>query len=299
MEVNMNTQTKSIKKSHLFLAILALAAAAIACNFASPQPQAYYTPPPEGEPQIPAEEPRSGEAHIVFNTERSELRAGECTALHWNVEGGFGVMLNGQGVDFSGSREVCPGETTAYRLAVDQGDRVNEAEVVIHVMENPGEPPVQQPPAQGQPPQQQPQQQQPPTSQPPQQPPQQPTQKPTPTQQKPFSADIAVTDLYAGNLPYGQVHIRITNNGSGTLTNVTVNVLCSVTTTQTGPGSSQSGTFMAPFSVTLNMSPGITQSFPTGITLDTNTFTYSVGCTVQPGFNDPNSGNNSHSEKIP
>jgi hypothetical protein len=50
------------------------------------------------------------------------------------------------------------------------------------------------------------------------------------------------------------------------------------------------------FTVTLNANPGITQVFPTGLTLDLTTFNYLVGCQVKPGFNDPNPSNNTYNE---
>jgi hypothetical protein len=53
-------------------------------------------------------------------------------------------------------------------------------------------------------------------------------------------------------------------------------------------------------SVVYNMSPGVQQTFPTGIKLDTNTFKYTVTCNLQPGnFKETNFNNDSLTEQIP
>jgi len=111
-----------------------------------------------------------------------------------------------------------------------------------------------------------------------------------------FSADVSVTDIYPGNQPHGQFHVRITNHGPGTLNNVTVPVLCQYERTDknTKAQSAQSATI----SVTLSMKPGEQMSFPTTLTLDTNVFEYLVACEVQPNFNDPDPGNNNYNEPL-
>lgn len=58
---------------------------------------------------------------ITFTVDRTSLQAGECTILHWEVTGGFGVTIDTQPVDKAGRMEVCPAETHDYRLAVDMG----------------------------------------------------------------------------------------------------------------------------------------------------------------------------------
>jgi len=110
-----------------------------------------------------------------------------------------------------------------------------------------------------------------------------------------FSADVAVTDIYPGNQPHGQFFLRITNHGPGTMQNVYIDVLCGydsmdINNGKKGPSQQRN------FGVTLNLNPGQTQAFATGLTLDTNVFEYSVGCQVNPGFNDPNGGNNNYTE---
>jgi hypothetical protein len=112
-----------------------------------------------------------------------------------------------------------------------------------------------------------------------------------------FTADLAVTDMFAGNQPHGQFFVRITNHGPGTLSNVNVQVSCSAERSDKSNGNLSSGGNRN-FNVKLNMSPGQTREFATGLSLDTNVFDYLVGCEVHPGFNDPNPGNNVYGEML-
>jgi hypothetical protein len=116
-------------------------------------------------------------------------------------------------------------------------------------------------------------------------------------QSGPFTADLAVTDIYPGKQPYGQFHVRITNNGPGTLNKVKVSVSCSSERTDKNNGQLSSGG-NENLNLNLSMKPGETQSFPTNLKLDTTVFDYLVGCEVHPGFNDPNPGNNVYSETL-
>ena len=143
------------------------------------------------------------------------------------------------------------------------------------------------------PPEPQPQQPQPPQPQP-----QQPQQPPAPSNTGAnWTTDIAVTDIYPGNQPFGQFHVRITNHGPGTLNKVKVNVSCSAERSDKKTGQLSSGGNVN-FIVKLNLKPGEQQSAPTGLKLDANTFDYLVGCEVHPGFNDTNNGNNVYSETL-
>jgi hypothetical protein len=110
--------------------------------------------PPSEQP--PAEQP-PGEVQITFTADRTNLQPGECTTLQWNVQGGFWVELNGQPVEKSGQREVCPQETTPYWLGVDTGETVAQREVII-VVEGAEQPPPEEPP----PPEERPPEEQPP-----------------------------------------------------------------------------------------------------------------------------------------
>ena len=112
-----------------------------------------------------------------------------------------------------------------------------------------------------------------------------------------WTTDVAVTDIYAGNQPHGQIHARITNHGPGTLNNVKVEVLCGYESTDKSTGQLAGGEQVTK-TVKLNLKPGETYSFPTGLKIDTNTFSYGGGCQVHGGFNDPNPGNDYYWEEV-
>ena len=98
-------------------------------------------PEPEEPPaEQPPEEGPPDEVLITFTADRTHLQPGECAMLEWSVQGGFGVELNGQPVEKSGQKQVCPEETIPYRLGVDTGETMEEREVMIFV-EGVGEPP--------------------------------------------------------------------------------------------------------------------------------------------------------------
>ncbi len=93
---------------------------------------------------------------IAFTAERTDLQAGECTVLHWEVTVGFGVTLDGQAVEKTGQREVCPTETRAYELKVDVGAHVETRTIEIAVGGAPGPGSSTQPPVTPEPPAYQP-----------------------------------------------------------------------------------------------------------------------------------------------
>jgi hypothetical protein len=152
---------------------------------------------------------------------------------------------------------------------------------------HPEEPHPEEPP----PPEPQPQQ---PSQPQPQQPQPQPPQPQQPSGGQ-FSADLAVTDIYPGKQPYGQFHLRITNHGPGTLNKVRVGISCSSERTDKNNGQLSSGG-NSNFDLTMSIKPGETQAFPTTLELDMTVFDYLVGCEVHPTFDDPDPGNNVHSE---
>jgi len=160
----------------------------------------------------------------------------------------------------------------------------------------PGEEPPPEPPPGDEPPPEPPPGEEPPPEPPPGEAPPPPPAPPSGGGGGAFTADVSVTDIYAGNKPQGQFHVRITNHGPDTLNNVTVPVVCQYERTDknTKAQSAQSATI----SVSLSMKPGEQMSFPTTLSLDTNVFEYLVACEVQPNFNDPNPGNNNFNEPI-
>jgi hypothetical protein len=120
--------------------------------------------------------------------------------------------------------------------------------------------------------------------------------QPTPTQ--PFSADLAITDLYP-ETNYGPVWTRITNHGPGTVNNVTVQLSCQWAQVDPIEGTTVDTDQMGPMPISIaSLSPGQTQAFNTDIDVAPG-YRYDMACTVQVPFTDPNPGNNSYSESFP
>lgn len=120
------------------------------------------------------------------------------------------------------------------------------------------------------------------------------TQQPTPTPQ--LRADLAITDLRAPP-PSHEVLGDITNHGPGTVSNVTVQLSCQwdeYDTIENVHYPDQMGPMPIPIA---NLSPGQTQVFNTTITVNPGLYEVSFSCSIQVPFNDPNPGNNSHSEQ--
>jgi hypothetical protein len=61
-------------------------------------------------------------AQIEFWAAPPYANAGQCTTLNWNVSGAQYVYLDGNQVNFSGSQQVCPCQTTTYTLSVYEMD---------------------------------------------------------------------------------------------------------------------------------------------------------------------------------
>jgi hypothetical protein len=113
----------------------------------------------------------------------------------------------------------------------------------------------------------------------------------------PSGIDLAITDLYADGL-YGSVWARITNHGPGTVSNQTIHITCqwdeSMSGRPLGPG--QMGPIPLPIG---SLSSGQTQAFNADISVTLgDDHEYDMTCTIQVPFNDPNPGNNSHSETL-
>jgi hypothetical protein len=70
---------------------------------------------------------------IHFSADRTLIRPGECATLRWRVEGvkevyffAEGQGWRGHGVVGAGEQQVCPTQTTTYRLRVIKGDGSKE-----------------------------------------------------------------------------------------------------------------------------------------------------------------------------
>jgi len=118
------------------------------------------------------------------------------------------------------------------------------------------------------------------------------SQAPPPTS----GIDLAITDLYAQSL-YGPVWVRITNHGPGTVNNATIQISCQLDKSISGRPLGPDQPVPIPIPIG-NLSPGQTQAFNTDIGLELSSYQYDITCTIQVPFNDPNLGNNTHSETL-
>ncbi len=202
------------------------------------------------------------------------------------------LVTDGEGEFFVDQLDISPPGLVEFAPPEEPIPPPQEPQPMEEITLQPGQQPPQptvQPPQPGQPPQ--------PTVPPPQPgQPANPTAQPTLPQAQVISADLAVTDLYPGNQPYGQIWARITNNGPDRLTNAAATLNCTVkqidrnTNAETTIGGLNQN-------ITITLAPGQTQAYTIGQSIDLNVYAYDTTCTV--GFMlDPNSGNNSYNEQI-
>jgi hypothetical protein len=105
------------------------------------RPTPTSTPPPQ-----PTEAPLPG-VKIDFWTDAQYINAGQCTTLHWHVEGVQAVYLDGQGVVGVGEKQVCPCQDTTYTLRVVHVDSTETTHsITIYVSGQCGAPPTEAPP---------------------------------------------------------------------------------------------------------------------------------------------------------
>ena len=120
--------------------------------------------------------------------------------------------------------------------------------------------------------------------------------QPQPTDTPPLKADLAITDLRA-EPPSHEVLGDITNHGPGTVSNVTVQLSCQWDEYDTIDYVHHPGQ-MGPMPIFIgNLNPGQTQLFSTDIIVSPGLYEVDFSCSMQVPFNDPNPGNNSHSEE--
>lgn len=69
-------------------------------------------------------------AQIDFRADRTELNAGECTTLRWDVDNVQAVYMDGTGVIGHSGGQICPTTTRTYQLIVIRQDGVQEERTV-------------------------------------------------------------------------------------------------------------------------------------------------------------------------
>jgi hypothetical protein len=221
-------------------------------------------PPQQPAPSKPAPKPGPKPSVMInFRADRTNLKAGECTILRWDVEHANEVYLDGKGVVGHSSKKVCPKVAHTFVLHVTHNGGPTEKKVTIHL--NGGGAP--KPPQPGKP-----------------------------------STDLAVTDLYADKKPKGAVWVRVTNRGPATLTNAKIEMKCNSYGNPLGGQKPWQHT-ESPWLKTVSLKPGQTATFKTKMTVDTSKYQYSVTCAVSPPskgakFSESNWSNNNYTESI-
>ena len=112
--------------------------------------------------------------------------------------------------------------------------------------------------------------------------------------------DLAITDLFPDNLPKGKIISRVTFNGPAKSIDTTVDMNCTALLKPL-PGIFASANPIRTFSqIKVSQFAGETKTYPIGIDVDADTFTYDITCEIIPkDFFDENSSNNSYQENIP
>ncbi len=110
--------------------------------------------------------------------------------------------------------------------------------------------------------------------------------------------DLAVTDLYTDNWPLGEIYIRVTNNGPGSVTNTANNLIQFAIIVHPYSGAPQ--IVQGPSTtITISLVPGETKAYRTYTSLDGVNNWYEVSAEIVPVTADPNPGNNQYSETFP
>jgi hypothetical protein len=92
-----------------------------------PQPTSTEIPTPTPTATLTA----TPQAQIDFNADKTFLLAGECTTLRWTVLNVPAVFLDGVGVAGESTKEVCPQETTTYKLTIQTFGGVEERSLTL------------------------------------------------------------------------------------------------------------------------------------------------------------------------
>jgi hypothetical protein len=257
-------------------------------------PSAAEQPPPPASPSPSTSEPSAeclGPPTIAsFAANPGTITAGDSSTLNWGPMTNTAHAVIDQGIGEVApwdSLVVAPATTTTYTLTATGcgGTTTQQATVTVNPAAQPAPSPTEQapPPGGGS----------------------WGIVSPTPTEQPPpgggswgiLTADLAVTDLYPDSLPQGEVYARITNNGPDSLANISVDLGCS------GTGYlNQGGTITLatqPQSISVSLDPGQTAAFDTTMSVDTAQATYQLTCSIQVGFKDDVTANDSYTEWIP
>jgi hypothetical protein len=256
-------------------------------------PSAVEQAPPPASPAPPTPTPPADcpgpPAIASFSANPSTITAGDSSTLSWGPVTNTAHAVIDQGIGEVAewdSLVVAPATTTTYTLTATGcgGTTTQQATVIVNPAAQPAPSPTEQAP---------------------------PTGggswgivSPTPTEQPPppgggswgiLTTDLAVTGLNPD--PNGEVWVTIANNGPETLSNISVELDCSGTTYFNADGTAVIAT--QPQTISVSLDAGWSQTFDTGISVDTTVAVYQLTCSIQVGFKDDVPGNDSYTGWIP
>jgi hypothetical protein len=110
--------------------------------------------------------------------------------------------------------------------------------------------------------------------------------------------DLAVTDIFPENLPFGDLKLRITNHGPTPLTTYPAEIICHAHGVSWGGPEHGQEDRESHQQIILSLGPGDTDEFEAGITIDANLYQYEVVCEVWADI-DPEHHNNVYMEMVP
>ena len=238
-----------------------------------PQGPDNGNPPPQG----PGQSPNGGGNILAFTADHTTLNQGQCTILHWETQGGFGARLNGQPVERSGQQQVCPPQTTLYRLELDTGGQMLPREVTITVTAGGQLAPQATQPA--------------PTKKPKNKPtaasPSNPNPTPTFLVLQIAKVDLAISNIY----PSSTGHIMVTVKNVGNM-NVSgsYKIVCSGSYIDSGGNNALK---LAGQYASVNLAPGKSQDYDTSYSRNPSIQHMYVQCTLTPPQADTNKSNDS------
>ncbi len=108
----------------------------------NPGPSPVSGPREVGESDTTVSQPESSQSDsssapkpsISFLADSTQVEAGQCTTLRWDVENAQAIYLDGQGVTGHEARNVCPPQTQTYELRVVSPHGESSRQVSIEVI---------------------------------------------------------------------------------------------------------------------------------------------------------------------
>lgn len=224
-----------------------------------PQPQPNLPPPPTQPPSQPCGGPP---VIAFFNANPATITAGQSSTLNWGpvTNANSAVIDQGiGGVATPGSTTVKPAATTTYTLTAVGCGGTATRQVTVNVSGGiPNFPTVIG---------------------------------------KIITWDLGIDEVYPSST--GKIIVRLKNTGPGALTNAKIKLTC-IGQVFYMPPQPPAPVIKKGFdgTLSLNLNPGVTSEYETGISRDPTIQMLFVTCTFTPSFNDTNSGNNSLTRQV-